>query len=290
MAQSDTKLDHEEHDPPNPDQDDVQTLNEVICVKAIANSVTLNKLSTALFCINDGSTLVRVAHFVGNPSWMGIGHFIRLDEHKTESKEAPAPNSNSLVLFKEEALFLLESGVCEVLIQYKLQNEPALQTCVGLRNAFTLFFASQSDPRFDFNIYTVFKRLVAMGYVLKRTEVEVASAAEQHAFLRSRQSALSQYFERTSFWLWKRRSSHWWSSLQQGFQSRSVRAVEASLRKLYAKKPDALLLIKRRGAEKREMHARLLSEVVRGVQGIPVMIARASQNDVLLFTFESVDL
>lgn len=260
-------------------EDDSTNLKEIVCVKAMENCVSLNKLSSGLFCINDvDNNFIEIVHFIGNTSWIGIGHIIQVNNDNHDIK---------YFVFKEEMLYLMEYGCCELLIEYKMDNDEKIQTCIGLENTFTLFFSLQNDLSFNFNIYSVFKKLKLMNYIVKRTDLLNNDNNKWHNYLLSKQTDLSTYFESTYYWIWKRESNHWWNSLKQGFQSNSIKSVSASLKKSYQKKPDSLVLIKKDNTENEEdMNANLMYSMMENIDNIPIIIATASQNDVLLFKFE----
>eukprot|EP01083_Nonionella_stella_P060898 158822_1 len=248
------------------DDDDCTVLRECTCVKAIENSVPLTKLSSGLFCMNDNSNLIHIVHFVGNTSWIGIGHTVHDDDKK----------DIQYFVSKEEMLYLMECGCCELLIEYKMeQNNESQQTCIGLNNTFTLFFSLQNDSSFNFTVYSVFKKLKLMNYLVQRTNTVDNKGC----------------FESTSYWIWKRGSNQWWKALCQGFKSDSVQSVASSLNKLSQKKPDALVLIQRNNQTKKDnMNVSVLHSIIQNIGNIPIIIANASQNDVMLFQFEINDL
>eukprot|EP01084_Bolivina_argentea_P024345 45382_1 len=255
-------------------QDDSTVLKDVICVKAVENSVKLNKLSSALFCINDVKNSIEIVHFIGNNSWIGIGHTI--DKN----------NEIKYFVFKEEMIYLMECGCCELLIEYKMKQNETIQTCIGLNNTFTLFFSSQNDLSFNFNIYSVFKKLKSMNYIIKRTDIINNNKNKWHNYLLSIQTELSLHFELIYYWIWKRGNNQWWYSMQQGFQSNSIKSVAVSLKKLYQKKPDALILIKKRNVINEDINVNFIHSIIEHIDHIPIMVANAHQNDVLLFQFD----
>ena len=256
------------------DEDESAVSKQITCVKVIDNSVKLNKLSSGLFCINDDTHLIHIVHFIGNSSWFGIGHVIK----NTDNNHNGTTQDIKCFVFKEEMLYLMECGCCELIIEYKLDNGNRIQTCIGLNNTFTLFFSSPND--ISFNIYSIYKRLKSMNYVIKRSELL------KNEYLISQETELSTYFEPISFWIWKRGDNAWWKTLKDGFQSDNIKSIDASLKKLYTKQPDALLLIIKDNVKQENMNVNFIHSIIHNIDNIPIIIGNASQNDVSLFRFE----
>ena len=282
MTQSESKLDIDE-------ENDLPISTNVKCIEAVANSVKLNKLSSAIFCMNDDDELIQIVEFIGNPSWIGIGHIIINNHNKNDIK---------CFVFKEEMLYLMECGCCELIIEYKINNNDnndnnkKIQTCIGLQNTFTLFLSLQNDLSFNFNIYSVFKKLKSMNYIVKRTHLlsNNNNNNKWNNYLISSQSELSKYFECTYFWIWKRGNNQWWRAFQQGFQNNTIKSIAASFRKLYQEKPDSLVLIKKNNSENINNKTNFIHSIIDNIDNIPIIVATASQNDVLLFKFQSTNL
>ena len=242
------------------DDDDSINLKDIVCVKAIANSIKLKKLSSGLFRMHDNCHLIEIIEFVGNSSWFGIGHIV----------------DGKLFVFKEEMLYLLECGCCELSIEHK-----SMQTVIGWQNAFCLFFSlpNPNEPSFHFSIYSVFKKLKFLEFVVKRSEIIRIELPNQSA-------EFALYFEEIYFWIWKRGTNQFWKSIKECFHSNSIQSIASALNKIYKKKPDALVLIQK----DTEMHpnkldVNLLHSLTKNIDKIPIFIASVSQNDVLLFEF-----
>lgn len=260
------------------------------CVKAKDNYVKLNKLSSALFIMNNNDTdnntnksnnndVIEIIDFIGNQYWIGIGHVI----------------NDKCFVFKEELLYLMECGCCELIIQYKLNNEKILQTCIGLENAFTLFFSLENNLSFNFNIYSVFKKLKLMDYIIKRRQLfnnnNSNNEWNNNNYLNSKQSELSKYFELNMYWLWKKKDDPFWKVFNQSFKNNNIKSIASSFKKLYLGKPDSLLLIKKNDIENKNS-VNLINSIISSSDNsiTSIIVANASQNDVLLFKFDSINI